>query len=702
MYKQTLILSAILYASCLSANQTQDIKLDQIIISTSGFSQNADENLRNITIITSDELQNKGYTSLTDALKRIASVSFVNSGLGDNIDMRGQGAKANVAVKVLLDDRVINVLDNAHGVTPINSINIDNIERIEIIAGGGAVLYGNGTRGGVINIITKRKTTDSAYLGTKLHTFESQNSLGSNFNLGFSKQLNENFSFGTDVDVFNKNRFRDGEKSKGVYLSNKLNLDIGDDTKAGISYNFYSTTDHETGNVSKNKITKDNKAKGDDEIISKTTRPEISLNLQHTFTDEFKASANIYYQNQNIKFKRNKSPMNARGMTTIVDGDGSGFKDTKTGVNLKGKYDYGNKSYTILGYEFIKHKANRYRVMSYDIPRVISHKMITDIDMTKTSNSVFLLNSHQFNKNFNLSGGIRYEQAKYDTSRDYLSSMTTMMPPPAPKTTKTHQIYNANRTTNNYVIDITPSFAYSNSGRVYFKYERGFISPSPAQLTNKSQTHGYYTANLNAEIFDTLEVGLKDNILNLSDIKLSIYHTKTKDEIAYVGNPHARGGGYWTYYNIDQTRRIGVELELSQAINSRLSLYQNLSYIDAKITKGVNDGKRIPYVSKIKTNIGINYEIMPDLNVFANAVYLSKSLDGGSVESNTGKMQNNQYMKGHFLTDISLSYTHKNFEFNTGVKNVFNKEYYSYQNANNDSYLPAQGRSYYAEFKYKF
>ncbi len=112
------------------------------------FEQDADSNLRNVISIEGKDLQNKGYVSLEQALERISGISFVNFGLGRNIDMRGQGDKSNIAVKVMIDGRAINVLDNSHGVTPLDSINLDNVERIEIIPGGGSVLYGNGTRGG--------------------------------------------------------------------------------------------------------------------------------------------------------------------------------------------------------------------------------------------------------------------------------------------------------------------------------------------------------------------------------------------------------------------------------------------------------------------------------------------------------------------------------------------------------------------------
>lgn len=79
------------------------------------------------------------------------------------IDLRGQGgldgnsagAKANV--QILLDGVAINSLETSMVSSPINTISIDNVERIEVIPGGGSVIYGSGTSGGVINIITKKE-----------------------------------------------------------------------------------------------------------------------------------------------------------------------------------------------------------------------------------------------------------------------------------------------------------------------------------------------------------------------------------------------------------------------------------------------------------------------------------------------------------------------------------------------------------------
>lgn len=144
-----LSLFVLLLITNLNAQESNEaINLQKVVVSATGFEQDADSNLRNVISIEGKDLQNKGYVSLEQALERISGISFVNFGLGHNIDMRGQGDKSNIAVKVMIDGHAINVLDNSHGVTPLDSINLDNVERIEIIPGGGSVLYGNGTRGG--------------------------------------------------------------------------------------------------------------------------------------------------------------------------------------------------------------------------------------------------------------------------------------------------------------------------------------------------------------------------------------------------------------------------------------------------------------------------------------------------------------------------------------------------------------------------
>ena len=54
----------------------------------------------------------------------------------------------------MIDGISLTPLEETMGSLPINSIPLSSIEKIEILPGGGATLYGSGTTGGVVNSIT--------------------------------------------------------------------------------------------------------------------------------------------------------------------------------------------------------------------------------------------------------------------------------------------------------------------------------------------------------------------------------------------------------------------------------------------------------------------------------------------------------------------------------------------------------------------
>ena len=110
-------------------------------------------------------------------------------------------------VKVLLDGVAINPLNAFNKSLSINSIPVSNIERIEIAPGGGAVLYGNGVSGGVVNIITKGNTKNGGYLESDYSSYNSKRlAAGGNYN------INDKLSFGVNYSGQNNHRYRREEK----------------------------------------------------------------------------------------------------------------------------------------------------------------------------------------------------------------------------------------------------------------------------------------------------------------------------------------------------------------------------------------------------------------------------------------------------------------------------------------------------------
>ncbi|EAJ4015779.1 TonB-dependent receptor, partial [Campylobacter jejuni] len=693
-----LSLFALLLITNLNAQESNEaINLQKVVVSTTGFEQDADSNLRNVISIEGKDLQNKGYVSLEQALERISGISFVNFGLGRNIDMRGQGDKSNIAIKVMIDGRAINVLDNSHGVTPLDSINLDNVERIEIIPGGGSVLYGSGTRGGVINIITKKQKSDAFAINLKSSAYD-HGGLGGNLGINGAKQINENLAFSFDIQSFNLDGYQEGYNEKGYFINTKTYIDINDNSDLTLGYNYFKSKNTSSGYLTKAQAQSNPTQKGNSDNITQINRPEISLDYHYYFDDIWEFNLEAFWQNQKINYLKDVSTMSYRGMSLPVYQNGSGFEDTLTGISLKNKLNYTNNSYFIFGYEFTNHDAKRTSIIHYDVSTNMSHTMTTLMDMDKQSHSIFALDSHEFNDIFSISGGARYEYSLYDTNRNYTSNI--ILGKPNIKT----ELFSTDDTSHNFAFEITPNFKYSDTGKLYIKYERGFVSPSPAQFVNKDKNlQKYYSANLNPEIFDTFELGIDDFWWDFYGFNLTLFYTLSKDEISYLGNPHATGGGFWQYYNIDQTRRLGVELSLSQNfLDDDLIFRESLTYLDAKISKGVNDGIRIPYVSKIKATAGLEYAWNKNFSNFIDLTYFSRAKDGGTIDGNTGKMSKNSWIRDYFLTDIGMKYNYKKLQILAGIRNLFDKRYYTYQDSINDQYLVGNGRNYYVEFKYAF
>ncbi len=133
----------------------QEVELNPIEVN--GMQYKLNELNRNVYFVDSQAISDKGFLDSKSLFTSLPFVTFSDFGLGGNIDLRGQGASANVNTQVLLNGVGLNMLDSSHGVTPLSSIGVDEIESIQILAGGGAVMYGSGTRGGVVNISTKKR-----------------------------------------------------------------------------------------------------------------------------------------------------------------------------------------------------------------------------------------------------------------------------------------------------------------------------------------------------------------------------------------------------------------------------------------------------------------------------------------------------------------------------------------------------------------
>lgn len=108
-------------------------------------------------ILSSERLQETGATTLEGAIKYTTGIVYKAETIGDNggeFLVRGKRR----GTLVMVDGVPMNFRT---GYYDLDTINIADVEKVEIVRGGGAVLYGSDASGGVINIITKKKRTNS-------------------------------------------------------------------------------------------------------------------------------------------------------------------------------------------------------------------------------------------------------------------------------------------------------------------------------------------------------------------------------------------------------------------------------------------------------------------------------------------------------------------------------------------------------------
>lgn len=111
----------------------------------------------NVTVITAQDIARSTATDVSSLLAAEANLSVQNFYGNDkktSVDLRGMGDTAVSNVLVIVDGERLNETDLSGA--DLSTVSLSQVERIEVIRGGGGVRYGHGAVGGVINIITRR------------------------------------------------------------------------------------------------------------------------------------------------------------------------------------------------------------------------------------------------------------------------------------------------------------------------------------------------------------------------------------------------------------------------------------------------------------------------------------------------------------------------------------------------------------------
>jgi vitamin B12 transporter len=128
--------------------------MDEIVVTASRISQPLEQTLTHTTVINRQEIQSSALPDLTSLLKQLSGVEIYQSGgLGKQSSLFVRGTNSTHAL-VLLDG--VRIGSATSGMTAIDQIMLDQVERIEVVRGNISSLYGSEGIGGVIQIFTRQ------------------------------------------------------------------------------------------------------------------------------------------------------------------------------------------------------------------------------------------------------------------------------------------------------------------------------------------------------------------------------------------------------------------------------------------------------------------------------------------------------------------------------------------------------------------
>ena len=134
---------------------------DTVVVTATGFEQKIQNAPASISVISKQQIEDKAYRDVTDALKDVPGVVVTGGGSSSDISIRGMASQYTL---FLVNGKRVSTRS-----TRPNSDNsgieqgwlppLESIERIEVIRGPMSSLYGSDAMGGVINVITKKCRT---------------------------------------------------------------------------------------------------------------------------------------------------------------------------------------------------------------------------------------------------------------------------------------------------------------------------------------------------------------------------------------------------------------------------------------------------------------------------------------------------------------------------------------------------------------
>jgi outer membrane receptor protein involved in Fe transport len=651
----------------------QRFELDDVVVTATRGESAVDMIPKNVTVITAEEIAQSPAGNIVDLLGREAGLnirSFTGNEGKSGVDIRGMGDTYVSNVIVMVDGFRLNASDMSGA--DFLSVPLGEVEKIEIVRGGGSVLYGDGAVGGVINIITKKnKKKKAAKISSRVGSYGTHEERA---HVGGQSDL---FSFNVSGGYSESSGYRDngGLRKKDAAL--KMGLDISDTSHMGIELSYLDSKIGFPGPVAHEDLFSEEKRR-------LTTSPEdFSETIDKRIMGTFEIDTPVGSFTLKGGYRDRDNPY-ILGYTPLLPEADQTDEITEDTMQLSLGHEYTLsfnrvKNTSRLGLDFYD---TGYQREDKDNER--KHGEIRKIEG-------FFFDELALTKGLTFSGGYRYSmytgKFREDTYTDFYSP--AVFPPPV--FIPPQYLYSIWETGtpyekqwNNHAYEIGVAWKIAEPVTVFAGHSKSFRIPNTDEFILAD-------SDLHPQTSMHFDGGVRLRAGRTAELSCTLFQIITSDEIYYGEDPVTHATFNRNYD--EKTNRKGMEIQFKFYPVDFLYLWGNYSYTQAKFE---TSDTYIPLVPRHMANIGVEVYLF-DSFTFAFTGTMAGACYDGNDPSNED--EDNQ-LASYKVFDMKLTWRKDNFQIFAGIQNMFNELYVT--SAYSGSGYPMPERSLFCGADWRF
>jgi iron complex outermembrane receptor protein len=654
----TAMLLLICSAGAMAAAQEDDVlDIGEITVTANKKPTNVKNVSESVEIITQDQIAAMPVTNIDDLIALFAGAvtdrTGGNSDAKGGVKLRGQDTDSG-RVLVLVDGMILNNGDS--GGANFNSIDIDNVERIEVVRGASSVMHGTNGMGGIVNIITKKpqagdwKGKTSATAGG-MNTYKEkiylEGGLTQNLAMSFSASNMRsgyyNSEFPEDRDPNNQDPENTTIEERHYFLKTVQSLGNADTT---INYSIGIYDDQRFRGEAFNLV---NNPKGSVWSFD-AQRYQVDFNNPG---DRFSSRLSLGYNLEKYE-SLSERLRNNRYTHWIVSSD-------RLNYGLDGSVSWTGPHHDVT-------MGGGYSVASQDAKDDYQWNNDVDVRTDPTFDAfnkgdlktlfAYVHDTMVLSDTTDVQFGLRFDDASVKDAMYNLTGSTAIV------------------SLNGKGWDhVSPKlgliYHVGANSRIRVQYNNAFHAPNLEGMTLNMQRGGSFwhsNPDLSPEKTDAYEIGYEHGG-GISTQSLSVYYNKAKDYIDIMDCSAATGCpvGDKKYMNVGRVDFKGVEFESSWQAIPTTKVYFNASYTDTEIKEYLADaalvGKMLTSVPQVNSNAGFTYAREKDESLGMNLRYTGQAYDDNANTVN---------QKSYFTVDARASkWVSKSDVVEVQINNIF-------------------------------